>query len=142
MPDAVLRLAVVAGVVLAAAVFGWWWDRRTSRVRTSGDGRFAPAELASVGLDRDDVAVRALLLGSPTCAPCRTVKRVLAEVSEVRPGFAWVEVDAGEHLELTREHHVMRVPTLFVIDRDGRIVARTSGVPATGELLAILDRTG
>lgn len=138
--DVLIRLLVVVAVIAAAATFGWWWNRRSGRVNEVGDGRFEPRELESVGLHTGEAQVRALLLGSPTCAPCRTVKRVLSEVSQARPGFAWVEVDAGDHLDLTREHHVLRVPTLFVIDREGRIIARTSGVPASRDLIEILDR--
>jgi hypothetical protein len=51
-------------------------------------------------------------------------------------------VDAADHLDLARTHHVLRVPTLFVLDRRGRILARTSGVPAERDLLRVLDREG
>jgi hypothetical protein len=138
--DLLVRLVTVVAIVAAAGAFGWWWSRRDGEVRTDGDGRFADHELVAVGLDGRDAGVRALLLGSPTCAPCRSVKEVLAEVSAQRDGFRWVSVDAADHLPITREHHVLRVPTLFVIDRDGRILARTSGVPATRELLRVVDR--
>ena len=140
MEDVLVRAAVVVAILGAAGAFGWWWSRRSGAVREDGDGRFADHELAAVGLDGGGPEVRALLLGSPTCAPCRSVKDVLAEVEAERDGFRWVSVDAAEHLPITREHHVLRVPTLFVIDREGRILARTSGVPATRELLRVVDR--
>lgn len=139
MPDIVLRVLLVAAVVAVTIAAGWWWERRDGRVR-GGTGGFTRAQLAAVGLAparRDPVA---LLLGSPTCAPCVTVKHVLAQVEQVRPGFRWVDVDAADHLDLADAHHVMRVPTLFVIDPDGRILARTSGVPAVQDLVAVIDR--
>jgi hypothetical protein len=36
----------------------------------------------------------------------------------------------------------MRVPTLFVLDPAGRILARTSGVPAKRDVERVLDREG
>lgn len=144
MPDVLFRLLLVLAVVASAAAFGWWWQRRDGRVRASAPGShgFDPEQLRAVGLDPAGSEAVALLLGSPTCAPCETVKRILAEVAEARPGFRWGYVDAADHLDLAERHHVMRVPTLFVLDPDGRILARTSGVPAARDLVRVLDRDG
>lgn len=139
MPEIILRLLVVLAVVVLATVAGRWWQRRDGRVRSS-EGGFTRQQLTSVGLSAADAEALGLLLGSPTCTPCVSVKRILAQVEEARPGFRWVEVDAAAHLDLAEDHHVMRVPTLFVLDPDGRILARTSGVPAVHELIAVIDR--
>ena len=135
------RLLIVIAIIALAALFGAWWRRRDGRVRV-GDGRFAPAQLLELGLRPGSAEAFAVLLGSPTCAPCKTVRSVLEGVAEDRRGFAWVSVDAADHLDLARAHHVLRVPTLFVLDRRGRILARTSGVPAERDLLRVLDREG
>ena len=135
-----LRLVIVLAVIGAAALVGAWWRARDGRVREVGDGRFSPDQLARVGLDRIPRAGGALLLGSPTCAPCVTVKSILGEVADERRDFTWTYVDAAEHMDIADAHHVMRVPTLFVLDGRGRILARTSGVPAKRDLLAVLDR--
>lgn len=136
-----IRLLIVIAIVGIAALAGAWWRRRDGRVRT-GEGRFGPRELGALGLDPVGAEALAVLLGSPTCAPCRTVRQILADVAEQRPGFRWVYADAADHLDLAKTHHVMRVPTLFVLDRRGRVLARTSGVPAERDLLAVLDRGG
>lgn len=141
MPDVLLRLLIVLAVVVAAGAFGLWWQRRDGRV-SDATGRFGRDQLADVGLDTSGADALAVLLGSPTCAPCVNVKRVLGEVQQERPRFRWVYADAADHLELARAHHVMRVPTLFVIDRKGQILARTSGVPGKRDLLRVLDREG
>jgi len=133
-----LRLLLVLVIVAAAAVAGRWWNARDGRVR-AGAGEFSRAQLAAVGLDVRGVEAVALLLGSPTCAPCVTVKRILAEVADERPRFRWVYVDAADHLDVADAHHVMRVPTLFVIDPAGRILARTSGVPRKSDVIEALD---
>lgn len=139
MDPVVLRAGVVLAVIALAYVAGRWWQRRDGEVR-EGRGGFVREHLQAVGLDPRGDDVVALLLGSPTCAPCVTVKRILSEVVEARPSFRWVYVDAADHLDIADAHHVMRVPTLFVLDADGRILARTSGVPTTGDLLDVLDR--
>ncbi len=159
MSPVLLRLLVVVAVLVAVLALGAWWRRRGGRIveapragrrwrrsanashaASSRQGRFAEGQLATVGLDGPAGQVRALLLTSPTCAPCRTVRRVLTEVSQARPHFRWVSVDAGAYLDIARDHHVMRVPTLFVLDGEGWILARTSGVPATRDLLRLVDR--
>lgn len=135
-----LRVVLVLGVVGGAALLGWWWRARDGRVRQVGDGRFTADQLTRVGLDAIAGAGAAVLLGSPSCPPCTTVRGILREVATERRDFRWSYVDAGEHLALADAHRVMRVPTLFVLDRRGRILARTSGVPAKHDLLAVLDR--
>ncbi len=134
------RLLVVLAVIAVAAVLGLWWRARDGRVREGGDGRFSPDQLDRVGLDAITRTGAALLLGSPTCAPCVTVRGILGEVADERRDFRWTYVDAADHMDIADAHHVMRVPTLFVLDGRGRILARTSGVPAKRDLLAVLDR--
>jgi thiol-disulfide isomerase/thioredoxin len=141
MSPIVLRLLVVLGLVALVALAGWWWNRRDGRVRALADDapRVDAGHLDAVGLDLDGVAAGAVLLGSPTCAPCVTVERILGELAADRPGFRWVKVDAADHLGLTEAHKVLRVPTLLVVDGDRRLLARTSGVPTHDDLAAVLD---
>jgi thioredoxin-like negative regulator of GroEL len=143
-----LRLVLVGTVLVAAAVAGRVWTARDGRVRLVAEDddqstpRLSSAELESVGLVARPAGPQALLLGSPTCAPCVTVRRVLDEVRAERPDLRWAYVDAADHLDLANAHGVRRVPTLLVLDVDGRIVARTSGVPRTSDLVAALDGRG
>lgn len=140
MDPVVLRALLVAGLVVAVLLVGWLWKRRDGAVRDAGDdARLDDDHLAAVGLDLSDADAGALLLGSPTCAPCDTVKGLLGDLAEERQGFRWVYADAGEHLRIAEEHRVLRVPTLFVVAPDGRILARTSGVPRHEDLRRVLD---
>lgn len=135
-----LRLFMVLVIIAVVAALGAWWRARDGRVRTGGDGWFSRDQLERVGLAHVADTGAALLLGSPTCAPCATVRAILAEVADERPDFRWVYRDAADHMPIADAHRVMRVPTLFVVDRHGRILARTSGVPAKRDLLRVLDR--
>jgi hypothetical protein len=132
-------LGVVVGVVVLTLV-GRWWRGRDGRVHPGeDDAGLARADLDALGLDLRGAAAGAVLLGSPVCAPCVQVKRVLTELASQRDRFRWVYADAADHLALTEEHRVMRVPTLFVLDPSGRILARTSGVPDVDDLRQVLD---
>ena len=135
------RLLLVVGLLVVVTLLGRWWQSRDGRVKeiAEGDGRFDPDQLAAVGLGDARAPVVGLLLGSPTCAPCATVKRVLGELADARDDFSWVYVDAADHLDIAKDHHVLRVPTLFLLNRRGRILARTSGVPALRDLDAVID---
>jgi hypothetical protein len=135
-----LRLLAVVALVAAAAALGAWWRRRQGRVTAPAAPRLRPEELAGLGLARIDADVTAVLLASPSCGPCTTAKRVLGQVAAGHPGFEWVEVDAGHHLDLVRAHRVTRLPTLLLVERTGRVLARITGVPAAGDVIAQIER--
>lgn len=141
MTPLALRLLAVLVLLAAVTLAGWWWRRRDGRVRRVDDAatRVSAVHLAAAGLDLTGAEAGAILLGSPTCSPCVAVERVLRDLSASRPGFRWVKVDAADHLGLSEAHRVLRVPTLLVVDRERRLLARTSGVPAAGDLAAVLD---
>ncbi len=135
--DLLTRFAFVALLLLVTAAVGRLIQRRDGRVIVS-DGAIDHAGQRRLGLDPSHGAPRAVLFGSPTCAPCVTVKQVLGEVQAERDDFAWSYVDAADHLDLADEHNVRRVPTLLVLDGEGRVVARTFGVPRRDDLVATL----
>jgi thiol-disulfide isomerase/thioredoxin len=85
---------------------------------------------------------RATLLqfSSAFCAPCRAVRRVSSEVAEMVPGVEHVEVDAESHLDAVRALGIWRTPTLLVLDAEGRVVKRATGVPAKPQLIAELGK--
>lgn len=139
----ITRLVVTLAIVALATIAALWWQHRQGKLRTDRrSGRFDAEHLRNVGLDGGNAKAVALLLGSPTCAPCVTVKQILGELAAERSDFRWAYADAADHLDIADAHHVMRVPTLFVLDRRGRILARTSGVPAKVDLQRVLDREG
>ena len=140
MDPLLLRALAVATGLIVLTLLGRWWQRRDGRVRIADEGEVLVADhLDALGLDLRGASAGAVLLGSPTCAPCVQVKRVLSDLEDERDGFRWVYADAADHLALTAEHRVLRVPTLFVLEPTGRILARTSGVPDGDELRRLLD---
>lgn len=82
--------------------------------------------------------VTLLQFSSAFCAPCRAVRRVSSEVAELLPGVRHVEVDAESHLDEVRELGIWRTPTLLVLDAEGHVVKRATGVPSKPQLIAAL----
>jgi thiol-disulfide isomerase/thioredoxin len=98
--------------------------------------RLDPALLRELGVGPARVTL--LQFSSAFCAPCRAVRRVSSEVAEMVPGVEHVEVDAESHLDAVRALGIWRTPTLLVLDADGRVAKRATGVPAKPQLIAVL----
>ncbi|WP_324274559.1 thioredoxin family protein [Blastococcus brunescens] len=73
------------------------------------------------------------------CGPCRATRARLRQLEATRPGLAVVQVDAESHLDAVRELDVRLTPTLFYLDREGRLIGRGSGAPRPDELTALVD---
>jgi thiol-disulfide isomerase/thioredoxin len=126
--------AVVALAALAVAtVAGLVWRARSGRV--TGRARAEAAQRLPAGLVEDG-QVTLLHFSSATCAPCRRVRAVCADLAEELQGVRHVELDAEAHLDAIRALNVWRLPTLFVVDRRGTVTSRTVGVPERSALEA------
>jgi thiol-disulfide isomerase/thioredoxin len=103
----------------------------------SGAGvRLDPALLRALGVQPAPATL--LQFSSAFCAPCRALRRVSGEVVALLPGVQHVEVDAESHLDAVRALGIWRTPTLLVLDADGRVVKRATGVPGKPQLIAVL----
>jgi thiol-disulfide isomerase/thioredoxin len=128
--DVLVLLAVLAVTALLAA----WWRARDGRVRDGDGDRF---DRAAVGAPAGTTLL--VEFTAPGCAPCERAKGVLSAAAIERPDVLLVTVDVGEHLDLARAHGILRAPTTLVIDAADRVRHRISGVPAAGDLDALLD---
>jgi len=131
-------LVVLVAVLAAATLFGLFRRRVDGNLRSRPDGpgseRLTPSDLGAV------FGSRATLVQFSTafCQPCRAARQTLAEVAGMVDGVAHVELDAESHLELVRRLDITRTPTVFVLDSDGRIVRRASGLPRKADVIAAL----
>ncbi|WP_371530616.1 thioredoxin family protein [Streptomyces sp. NBC_01283] len=109
------------------------------RIREAGDRPEAPAAGTWAG---HGLGERATLVqfSSAFCQPCRATRRVLAEVAEMVPGVAHVEIDAEAELDLVRELGILKTPTVLVLDADGRVVRRATGQPRRVDVIAALGK--
>ncbi len=125
-----LLIAVALTAVAAAAL-----SIKNGRFSAKPDGeRLGVAELGA------PLGERATLVqfSSAFCAPCRATRVLLADIAEKTPGVVTIEIDAEERLELTRQLNILRTPTVLVLDADGRITRRASGLPRRDQVLAAL----
>jgi len=146
---------VLLAALVAATAFGIFRAARDGRFRGTHALAASPSSLPddpnvcdAVGLDLgpdlgQDLGKRATLLqfSSAFCAPCRTTRRVLAEVAELVPGVRHVEVDAEQHLDVVRRLGILRTPTTLVLDAQGRELTRATGAPKRDEVLATLAQS-
>lgn len=79
---------------------------------------------------------------SAFCQPCRATRRTLRRVVEdlvtTVDGIEIVEVDADDHLDLTRAWDIESTPTVVFLDSRGQEVLRASGQPRIADVLAAL----
>ena len=95
------------------------------------------ADLAPLGV-RPGTPVTLVQFSSAFCAPCRATRRVCADVAARFTGVEHVEVDAAEHLDMTRQLDIWRTPTVLVVDASGAVVHRASGAPTAAQVIAAI----
>lgn len=110
------------------------------------NGRFADAAPDIEALTPSDIGVelgeRATLVqfSSAFCSPCRATRVLLADIAGRVDGVVAVDIDAEEHLDMVRRFHIMRTPTVLVLDTDGVVSTRASGLPRREQVLAALGQ--
>jgi thiol-disulfide isomerase/thioredoxin len=129
------RVLLLAGLIVVALLLGWLRRRTDGRARAGRGAVLAAADLGQA------LGSRATLVQFSTvvCAPCRVTRRVLADIADIIPGVRHVELDAEQRVDLTRRLGILRAPTVLVLDRSGREVARTTGVPTSETITRTLD---
>ena len=136
-------LYVAAAALVLAVVLGLVWRSRNGVMCASPERAGADVErldAAELGAELGEAATL-VQFSSAFCAPCRATRRVLTEVAGMVDGVAHVEIDAESHLDLVRRLNVLRTPTVFVLDPNGAIVRRGSGLPRKADIVAALGET-
>jgi thiol-disulfide isomerase/thioredoxin len=163
----VIGVLVLLGVLVAATAFGLWRRATDGRMRevaaapphpleieadttgaqqVPGTGEGAGQAHDGDRLAADDLGVvlgdRATLVqfSSAFCAPCRTTRVVLEEVTGMVEGVTHVEVDAESHLDLVRRLDIRRTPTVLVLDAHGLVRVRAAGAPRKADVIAALGQ--
>jgi thiol-disulfide isomerase/thioredoxin len=137
-----------AGPIATTGSFDQGWNRDIVPDTTEEPGVLEQADASADGVRLDPALLRRLgveparatllQFSSAFCAPCRAVRRVSSEVAALLPGVRHVEVDAESHLDAVRALDIWRTPTLLVLDADGRVAKRATGVPGKPQLIAVL----
>jgi len=131
-------LAVLALTALAA----WWLRARNGAVRTTvpeDDDGGPRTVLEGLGVRPGEAELTVVQFSTAFCAPCRATRARLEQLRTAHQGLAVVHVDAESHLDEVRALDVRRTPTLFYLDRTGRLLGRSSGAPRAEELTALVE---
>lgn len=136
MTNVLTGSVLVFALLVAATVFGLLRRRRLGRVRAVADAQRVTAE-----------AIGALTLGdratlvqfsSAFCRPCVTTRHLLADVATKVDGVEHIDVDAESKLELVRSLGISSTPTTLLLDADGVVRRKATGVPRRDEVYAAL----
>jgi glutaredoxin len=133
--------ALLVALVLTASS-AWWLRARNGALRPAepeDDAGQPAAVLASLGVRPADADLTVVQFSTAFCGPCRATRARLRQLQATRPGLAYVDVDAESHLDAVRQLDVRRTPTLFYLDRTGRLLGRSSGAPRPDELSALVE---
>jgi thiol-disulfide isomerase/thioredoxin len=135
-----LQVGVTAGVIVAivtvagAALAGVAWKLRDGKPRRGHPGRLTATELGQPLGQRGTL----VQFSSAFCAPCRAARQILAELATASGGITHVEIDVADRMDLVRLLSVRRTPTVLVLDSEGRVARRASGLPRRRELAEVL----
>ena len=124
---------VLVAALVATAVAAWWLRRTDGKVRSPGAEEGDVSTFDRLGVRAGEADLTVVQFSTAFCGPCRATKARLQQLQATRPGLAVVQVDAESHLDEVRELDVRRTPTLFYLDREGRLIGRSSGAPAPAE---------
>ena len=138
-------IALVAALAVATAL-GLAIRRRSGRMRPVKDSfpltsHGDSTELLTTTDLGAPLGERATLVQFSTefCTYCGPTRALLGEVAAAETGVAVVEIDAAERMDLTRRLNIFATPTVLVLDADGAIVSRGSGLP---DKLSLIAATG
>ena len=130
--------AVLVVALVATGMAAWWLRARNGTVRPV-DAQPSSGVFERLGVEPGAADLTVVQFSTAFCGPCRATKARLQQLQATRPGLAVVQVDAESHLEEVRELGVRSTPTLFYLDRDGRVLHRGNGAPGLAELTVLVD---
>jgi thiol-disulfide isomerase/thioredoxin len=80
-----------------------------------------------------------LQFSSEFCQPCRVTNKVLEDITNSFPASCHIELDVVEHMDLVNTYGITRTPTTLIIDKEGTVHYRATGVPKKSELLSAVS---
>ena len=132
------KLAILLGLVAAAAIAGVVWRVRTGRAKSvkpkSGAADGPSVDLRELAAIKNGELVTAfgsattfLQFSSEYCTQCRQTARLLSELEQADDSILHIEVDITNRLELAKKYAILQTPTTLVLDSRGRIRSRIGG---------------
>lgn len=135
--DAIIAVTITAGVVAVSGVLALLLRSASGRTRPGDGSVFRPGQFP--GLAEFGRTATLVQFSTEFCAQCPGTRRVLHRLSAGRDDVRYVDVDLTNEPALASALRILQTPTVFVLDRDGRLVTRIGGAPRLGALIETLD---
>ena len=132
-------VALLAALVLTGIAA---WAVKAKNGRFTDRPPSPDAEVLTAGDIGVELGERATLVqfSSAFCSPCRATRVLLTDIAAKVDGVTTVDIDAEKHLDMVRRLGIMRTPTVLVLDREGVVSTRASGLPRREQVLAALGQ--
>lgn len=135
-------VAVVLGLVAAAALLGWVWRARSGRSRRASAPWpvpvLTPADVASTEPFGESATL--LLFSTEFCSRCPATSALLGSIAQKHPGVTHLDVDLTHRADLANRFNILQTPTTFVLDASGGLRSRIGGPPRQEVVKEELDR--
>lgn len=135
--DPVLAVSITTLVVAAAGALGLLLRASRGRRRRGDAGVLAPGDLP--GFDALAPTGTLVQFSTEFCSSCPGTRRLLSREAARREGVDYLDVDLTRDPDLAGRLRILQTPTVFVLDRKGRMTTRFGGPPRLADLRAALD---
>ncbi len=118
-------LGVIAALLVVAAVVGAVLARRGGRVR-----RLQPTQAvdpADFGAHEFGAGGTIIQFSTAYCTRCPSVRRLISQTVESRPGLDFIHVDVTDRPELASRYRLTQTPTVLILDGSGTPRGRLAG---------------
>jgi len=77
--------------------------------------------------------MQVLYFGAPWCGPCKSFKP-LVEQTVREMGVHWTDINVDYDPTFSQQYQVTSIPTLIILDAQGNVAYRHTGVMSKGQL--------
>jgi thioredoxin 1 len=81
--------------------------------------------------------MKALKFEASWCQPCKMLTKIMEDASE-QITVPVEKIDIDENMELAKQYGIRGVPTIVLVDDEGKEIKRQSGVMMEAQLLEFL----
>lgn len=81
--------------------------------------------------------MKALKFEASWCQPCKSLTRIMEDVAD-QITIQVDKIDIDENMELAKQYGIRGVPTMVLVDDEGKEIKRQSGVMMEAQLLEFL----
>ena len=117
-----IAVYVLVGLLILSSLLGLFWQRSNQRAKTV---ELEKNPLLPLITEQGSEATFVQISG-PNCSTCNQVKRLLTEVTEA-DSLAYQELEITDYPELAEELGIKRIPTVYLVDANGKLATSFSG---------------